>query len=370
MRRDGTISPISIEQKHRKRGIIHYSNAGLHVLDKQTEKSLTNALDAAIVATASTEFGRLSKGLSDEQVAKKIHGALRSLERLQSGDMPEYDEWTALFYLLWYQPERVNLAYTLTKRRLDWDNNHIRESAWLEATDFGCGQLAMQFGLALAAADAPATTPGVPPALTVTSSDASQPMLLLGRRLWDRFMREITIGRNPDLGEIRRVCNGLRFAEASGAADTARWIRYSTENNRASKLENVRWLTALHVAYEEVADDVMEELDGLSSKIDPDLILVTTHPISSSHAYRPTPEFSEFIGEIGSEQLELKGEFSNTTTLRKRLFYEQVDSASDGLTDEEQDFVQKYMTILPTSWVTRPSFESYWAVYTRQRGVK
>ena len=334
-------------------------------VETATQEAITVALDKAIAATAEREFQRLIQDRDPIEIAKKICGALRGLEKLQSGEMPEYDEWVALFYLLWYQPERINLAYTLARRILERDKGDTQESRGLVAYDFGCGELAMQFGLALNMADA--LEAGKPlPALAVTSSDTSQPMLMLGRMLWDKFVREIALRRNPNLGNIHRACNELRFVKASGVGETDSWVRYSTIYNAPSQLESARWITALHVAYKEITDDVMDTLDELASEMNPDCILVTTHPISSAHAYRPTLEFSERTGTIGSERLELKGNFNRATTLRKRIFHEHVESVSDGLSVEDKDFVRTYLVVLPTAWITRPSFKSFCAVYERR----
>ena len=68
------------------------------------QEAITVALDKAIAATAERELQRLIQDRDPIEIAKKICGALRGLEKLQSGEMPEYDEWVALFYLLWYQP--------------------------------------------------------------------------------------------------------------------------------------------------------------------------------------------------------------------------------------------------------------------------
>ena len=84
-------------------------------MDKATQIELTNALDKAIVTTAEQQLDRLCKGLADKQVAEGICGALNSLRGLRDGKMPEYSEWDSLIYLLWYQPDRINLAYSLVQ---------------------------------------------------------------------------------------------------------------------------------------------------------------------------------------------------------------------------------------------------------------
>ena len=86
-------------------------------MDEKTRAAVTNALDVAIAQVAQKEISRLSAGLSPDEIAKNICVALHELESLQQGGMPNYgNEWVAVFYLLWYQPAQINLAYTLAQK--------------------------------------------------------------------------------------------------------------------------------------------------------------------------------------------------------------------------------------------------------------
>ena len=178
-------------------------------MDKAAKVAIKEALDKAIKDTAEEEFRRLVQGRDRVGVAKKICGALRSFDGLQGGIMPAYNKWDALIYLLWYQPDRINLAYSLVQIISgNWVIPLADEDQGLEVSDFGCGELAMQFGLVLAMADTLKAGPP-PPALTIISSDTSQPMLLIGQKLWKNFVIEINTGNYPNLATIKRICNDL-----------------------------------------------------------------------------------------------------------------------------------------------------------------
>ena len=331
-----------------------------------TREAITTALDKAIAETGQAEFQRLCEGLTDVQVLEKTYSALCSLKGLRGGEMPEYDEWDALFYVLWYQPEHINLAYTLAQRRLEQDQASIQQSGGLEVSDFGCGALAMQFGLALATA-ATLEAGQYPPALTVTSSDASQPMLLLGRKLWDKFIREITIGGYPSLARVQRACGPLRFALPSGWTETPAWVHYSSLSKHASILKNNRWLTALHVAYEDIHIEVTRELNDRVSKEKPSQILVTAQPEAFRWAFVPDETtYSHSKDNLRENDLAFEGEFQKTSKFRKQLFVDHVENIPNALSEDAMTFVRNYLTSRPTGWVTSSTFQSSCAVYSRK----
>ena len=201
-------------------------------MDPQTLKSVTRALDIAIDHVAKEQRTKLRDGRTDQQTAREILRSLRSLESLQAGSMPRYNEWDALCYAIWYHPAHVNLAYSLI-RRIPSDKNPLM-SGWrdLQVLDFGCGTLAMQFGLALAAADA-LEEQRVVGEITIISEDSSEAMVNIGWDIWNAFVREIN--EYPaiygELDALRQVCGELKFMKIENAVGTS-------------------WLSVLHVAYE------------------------------------------------------------------------------------------------------------------------
>ena len=124
------------------------------------QEAFAKALDNAIAKAAKAEFSRLATKLNGDKVkvARAVGNALRELERLQSGNQPRYnDEWLALLYSTWYQPYHINLAYSMIKAmtmQRDSEGAVLTPTGKLHVVDFGCGTLAMQFGIALAAANA------------------------------------------------------------------------------------------------------------------------------------------------------------------------------------------------------------------------
>ena len=168
-------------------------------------QAIARALDASIADVAAKEFHRISRGMSDQEIATATTHALDSLGRLQTGQrIPNYGEWDALFYLTWYQPRQINLAYTVA-RRIPKDQNPLLEGRGnLQVVDFGCGALAMQFGLALMAADT-LENRGSYPRMAIVSTDSRDEMPRIGRQMWCRFVEEIDDARKyPELDALRQ----------------------------------------------------------------------------------------------------------------------------------------------------------------------
>ena len=117
-------------------------------MDVETQAAITMALDNSIAAVAEEEFQRLSYRLTPNDVAKAIHNALDGLRGLQGCDMPNYDEWVALLYAVWYQPARVNLAFTLA-RGIPEVVNPIRSNVRASSGGFWCGRVCYAVWLGL-----------------------------------------------------------------------------------------------------------------------------------------------------------------------------------------------------------------------------
>ncbi len=307
-------------------------------------KAVTRALDRAIAKVAKERFEELSEGLSHEQIARKVLRALRSLEALRRGKMPEYNDWDALLYSTWYQPGHINLAYTLA-RKIPKDMNPLETGkGGLRVVDFGCGGLAMQFGLALAAADTFRDHQVIAP-VTVLSEDISESMKSIGWRVWHAFVHKTR--RNKRLDALRDVCHEMRFDDQESSA-------------------NVRWLTALHVAYKENAVEVKNALDNLVVNESPHIVLVTTHEGSARHAFSPDPNgYSDNSDGLFGTTFALQGEFEMTTRFRANL-YDIISNGSRLLSPRDNSFVRNYLKRYPTNWVTTDNFETRDFLYIRR----
>ncbi len=313
-------------------------------MDKETMDAVSEALDTAISKVAQRWLASLSADQSDQRIAMRIYRSLDSLRKLQQGVMPEYNDWDALFYCLWYQPGHVNLAYTLARKVPAIKNPLVTGEGRLSVIDFGCGALAVQFGLALVAADTLAGR-GRMPQIAVLPLDTSEPMKSIGWSIWNQFTDEIE--RYPELCALQRVCNDMRF-------------------DNEFRTEAVVWLTALHVAYEENADEVEGALADIIEREHPNVVLVTTQGISVTHAfsaeaYGYSNQSDVFFGTV----FELEGRFEAATRFRSDLYDDRIDLQPTMLLPVADDFVRNYLKRHPTAWTT-PRFDTSEFLYTRE----
>ncbi len=313
-------------------------------MNEETKVAVTKALDSAIVKAAHESLEELVAQLDEQQIANNILRALSALRDLQRGIMPEYDPWVALLYAIWYQPGHINLAYTLT-RLIPKDNNPLHNgSGDLQVFDFGCGELAMQFGLALAAADAYHTYHRTPK-ISVVSEDDSEPMKKIGRDIWHNFLGQVST--YPELASLLEICQAMKP---------------SSEHDPKA----ICWLTALHVAYEENAETVKQQLDFQVSRWKPELVLVTAHEVSEAWAYNPASYgYSDISQVFSGAQFVLDGEFEEVTKFRTDLCDKFIDDMLDFLGAEDYWFARNYLTRLPTGWVTTKKFETRDFLYRR-----
>ena len=258
---------------------------------------VADAIDSAIASVGRNEFTRLSRGSSISQQASKVSGALNSLKDLQSGGLPVYaDEWVGLFYLLWYQPKQINLAYSMIKDLVSKkQSGRLIQGDRLHVVDFGCGALAMQFGVALAAADA-LESGQVIKIVRIDSFDQCEPMITLGETLWEAF--EERIQTRPTVHELNSVCQMMQCNHYNDAA--------SLNNAVDSLARGDRWLSAIHTIYEVNELSVRESLNFLKSQLNPDRGFVTTFNYKESLAQSVSPfygssEYRQVFGQIGQE---------------------------------------------------------------------
>lgn len=336
------------------------------VLDPSTSTAVTRALDIAIARVAAEDLTRLSAGLSREDIAAHICKSLRALQQLEGNIKPNYNEWVAVFYSLWYQPAQINLAYTLA-RTLPHEINPImsRDSA-LQVFDFGCGALAMKFGLALAASNVLHES-GNLHRIIVQSEDESPSMKAIGEKIWDKF-----------LGEIEIVADRQNTSELVGV-----WLACEDIicDGSASSAETPLWLTVLHVAYGKSSDKIKKDLKCSVEISAPDLVLVTSHPRFARYRFRP--QYDRYGDEIDrwafcpgepclgrrripcvgapcSERLELKGKLCVTTEFRSRLY----KFIRDSIDYSERSFADRFLTKHPTYWTGIQPLEA--VAYVRQ----
>ena len=310
-------------------------------MDSSTEKAVTEALDTAIATVAEEQFTQLSRGLSNREVAEKVCKALCSFRAFQKGNLPDYDDWDALLYSVWYQPSQINLAYSLARRLFDKIMTGLISYDSHEVFDFGCGALAMQFGMALAAADV-VEEHGVVPRIGIIPFDSSLSMINMGRKLWLRFMSEVDdFKKHKELYRLRQVNKRITYGVLNAPAR--------------------RWLSALHVAYRDNHVEVKENLKARVKDFMPDFVLVTCHPMDASFAFSP-PElgYRETNSTCNNQGLAIIDNFKflSTRTFREKIREKIIIHQSD-LPDCPFYYLENW-----PSWVT--PYQSNISVYAKR----
>ena len=273
-----------------------------------------------------------------------------SLSRLQNGEIPNYDdEWLALLYSTWYQLSHTDLAYSIIKATA---KQRSRKTALLTrkgkvlVVDFGCGTLAMQFGVVLAAADA--LHQGQPlTSIRIDLIDSSQSMIDFGLKIWKQFKKEA--GRNEQLASLSEACDLVSIETLAAGEDPTIDPKYS------------RWMSAMHVLYNENREDVKKELYRLSNAITAHVGFITYHSSSYALAKSVSPFNSEGYELLSPDvQLLLKqpDSFSNPKIWNVR--YDLCDQIDRYVEDDW--FVRNYLSgNIP--W--KPS-RANWLIYTKR----
>ncbi len=199
------------------------------------------------------------------KAARYIEQSLQSLRRLSSDGMPDYDQWDPLLYVTWYQASQVNLAYSV----LNWANNlpwwsspFKTRGGRVQVVDFGCGALAVQFAVALAAADtleSGAKTNNI----RVDSFDSSTAMMKMGARVWMHF-KALLKDRHPQ-DPLSEVVGTMEIK-------LHRSIESIEPISGASRL-----LTAVHAVYESNKQTLQNDLRRLTKRLRPSGCFLTTY---------------------------------------------------------------------------------------------
>ena len=293
-------------------------------------------LDNTIKAVGEATFDRLAK-TRNGPAWYPMNGAFLQLRRLIDDEMPIYDDWSALFYLLWYQPKQINVAYRAIngKRR----GKRLINASILHLIDFGCGALAMQFGIALSIADA--IDRGDPvPTVRVDSIDECDAMINLGRNVWQTFMD--SLAENPRMATLTQAC-GLIDWHTNNAETTEEFVRAIPRQIGAEV-----WLSALHTVYDENIKDVRDSLAEIVRHHGPDFGFITSirrkeelvhqdwQPFQD-HGYRmirldPRDLFEGIEGEL-PETTEYRRSFERRYNQRDQRLWETTIALLNGVVD-------------------------------------
>ena len=293
-------------------------------MDQVTLKEVTKALDTAISTTARQWFREHKRTIDDPRAAGGIIRSYHEIRKLVGGGMPVYDEWGAMLYVLWYQPSHINMAYTTALQLLEQGRSDGSTDRPLHVYDFGCGALATQFGLALAAMERVTSTRRVVD-ISVKSVDESVVMEAIGWRIWHAFHLEIkNESKYPHLEPLRRVCESLVF-------------------NRSVQYEGEIWLTAHHVVYQENHQEVYRNMSEIIEALKPHYVLMTTRkkkdtllPQASAFGTHAKYSFNQVLTP-------LKGAFEKTNELRNVIREFLVVQAEDQLETSENSYIVPYL---------------------------
>ncbi|MYC35586.1 MAG: hypothetical protein F4X66_01515 [Chloroflexi bacterium] len=285
-------------------------------------RPVTEALDRAISKVGRKEFDRLTLHRNPQEWAVDVGHALDSLRNLQSSDVnTDYDDsWVALFYLLWYQPGQINVAYTAIRSMIDSrDAGQILlgDGGKLHVFDLGCGALAMQFAVTVAVAISLENEQCITEIRT-DSYDTNKPLVTLGKKLWQQF--KIEVSKDPEIAPLSEAIKKVR-------------PRSSTSKNIfvGGNVSAESWISAIHSVYPNTWPDLKETIDQIKERTDPDAEFFTSHsmrenllrlisPPTDTRRRHPKstialrwsshfPEITRFRKEIYSEISRLPGDF-------------------------------------------------------------
>lgn len=290
--------------------------------------SLTKALDSAMCKVGSAEFRRLAANETPENRAIKVGQALASLQKLQSSQEPDYsDPWVVLFYMLWYQPGQINVAYTAIRRMLGFRSDENlrpgKDDGILHVFDIGCGALAMQFAAALLSGIGLECGEKIPE-IHIDSYDPNKPMITLGKKLWHQYKLEIR--KYPDLNVLSEAIKRIK-----PRASTAETI------HMGGNIRGQSWVSAIHAIYPNNWRDVKVHLDRVKDRTKFHAGMIT--------GYSGRESLFNLVSPLSGDQrrcqetdIELRIPtwhlFSETTSLRKRMHnaieHLNVDSQYEG----------------------------------------
>ena len=171
---------------------------------------------------------------------------------------PDYsDDVTAAAYLFTYQTSHVGLAWAmiqdLAQNRPDC-NLLLTDSGKLHVIDFGCGALAMQFGVALAVADAIESGERID-TVVIDGIDTSRQMQDIGTSAWQEFRK--VVDSDLRLETLSRACRLIEF----NCHDNYRSVRQIPDAEV--------WLSAMHAVYQSNRNEIKRAFGAFAKTLLP-----------------------------------------------------------------------------------------------------
>lgn len=283
------------------------------------ESEVWSLLDSAIAEVATTYYDRLTRCMSHPDKREFVNQALEELLKLQKGNSPDYNsEGTVLFYLTWYQPRQIFLAYSALRHVVRKQNPPSR------IIDYGCGASAVQIASSILAAElsllpaeklrrAACSERSRTFPFAVHGIDPSEPMREISGFLWQNFKEKVESKVRDVNLSLSRIFQGSRGpAEHDSIFESLLdTMRSMTNSCRYPSYEAMRshrrarhasapddcWLTAVHVAYESNLPDMEAVFRRIRKEQEPSLEMVTFSRGSDTHLKR-----QNFFREHGFEE--------------------------------------------------------------------
>ena len=238
--------------------------------------SVINALDHAIaeagkrelnLALDEPEYDHVIPDAKYRQTARKADELRNSLRRLQ---MPDYhDPLIADAYLLYYHPSHVELAYALVAdqaRHHPGDQLLRPGKTKLHVIDLAAGNLAMQFGVAIAVALAIERGQRIDEVL-ITNIDPSQAMLQAGYDAWSEFLD--TVSSDPDLRPLQIACDLITSEQMN--------VPWSLQQQMPDSECWISELYGIHKFNDDNKSCIRDELEYLYEIADPTTVLIACY---------------------------------------------------------------------------------------------
>ena len=211
------------------------------------------ALDDAIAKVTWAEYTRLkerypgdiARGSDTPRVSpspafvERLECAFKSIDRLQAGGKPNYDEWDAPLYVSWYQARQVHLVCAALQQYPPPPSEKP-----LQVIDIGCGAWAVPLALAIGAANG-----GVElrkRQMSIRGIEPSESMTGLGKELWLEFGCAAE-QRGLDIDFIHEMIDDDSIFASVGAPG------FPLANAPAN---SESWLLAIHALYDESKPEI------------------------------------------------------------------------------------------------------------------
>lgn len=252
-------------------------------MDLDTGCLVAELLDEAVANVAGQKFLEVTGPLTNSEKASCIQEAASSLNALQQGGTPDYDNrLVAAFYMLQYQLQHINLTYSMifNSHRAGREYEGITTTETLHVVDYGCGALAMTFGVLLAAADGLEAGDHIK-MIRIDSLDPAVPVVEFGVEIWERFLELVNNSQDDRLLWIQRAVDIVHRPHPTLQLDQIKALPNSDT-----------WLSAVHVVYEGPkgnSEEVKKNLAVLHDTLNPVAGFLTTHRSKLQTAFDVSP---------------------------------------------------------------------------------